>query len=201
MPKIDENYRCPISQKKIQKIVDPVLTPSGHIYERANLVAWIISSGGKDPLDVQKDLTVGMLIEGFAVREIVKKYEKDVKGLKDGMGDMLQVLEALNKQNKLLKKQLVLATWKEHGQDIDKKLKKGSSETREDELKKYKEKVLKSTDDEELETAVKDTKTLKSEDIAKRRYFNFKWLGNSETTRVASEFQDKVTASKGWSNV
>ena len=143
-----------------------------------------------------------MLVKGFAVKEIVKKYQKDLHKAEVELAGMKTLADAVLEQNKLLKKQVVLATWGEHGRGIDKKLDKGSSifsdEKRTAELKKYKEKVLKSEDDQQLKKAVQDTGTLTSADFAKRRYFNFKWLGNSETTKVVSEFQDKVTASKGW---
>lgn len=205
---IEEDYICPLSAKLISEIEEPALTPSGHIYERADLLAWIAKSGGKDPIDVAKPLTVEMLIPNFAVKEVLKKHKSDMSKMLQAMekaqakhdkqiGKMSDLLEGVLEQNKLLKKQAVKATWNQFGTGIDKQLTKSSTEDRKAALKAYKDQVLASADDEEFQVAVQDTAPLLKKEISSHRMLS--WFRKySSTTTVALEFENNVTKVKGW---
>jgi len=196
------DYICPISNKLIGDIVEPVLTPSGHIYEKADLFAWLKKSGNKDPYDVTKTLTVEMLIPNFAIKEIASSYgnlKKEVATLKTEASETQLLLLAVLEQNKLLKKQLVRAAWNEHGKAIDKKLDKtwGQDPARQALLKHYKAAVLDSEDELQFQGAVQNTEVFKMPDYSKRRWFTM-FGGTGDTAKVAVEFESNVTKSKGW---
>jgi regulator of replication initiation timing len=105
--------------------------------------------------------------------------------------------ESLKKENQQLRSGYVNPMWTKHGSEIDRKLKKGSSSERTDALKDYAAKVKEAYGDIALQQAVNAADKFKEPQFAKPRFFA-KFVKTSETSRVATEFQAKVSQELGW---
>jgi hypothetical protein len=63
-----QEFEDPISQ---EMMTDPVMTPSGHTYERASITEWI-DSHGTDLFGTP--LTVAQLVPNIALRNVIERY-------------------------------------------------------------------------------------------------------------------------------
>lgn len=99
----DEEYIDLIAYKPIQEMIDPVLTPqTGHIYDREDIVNWIIRNG-TDPIDRDKALTRDMLVPGRFIKQIYqvseKRHEQEREEDKSAALQRKQAIEERNAKN------------------------------------------------------------------------------------------------------
>lgn len=110
---------------------------------------------------------------------------------------LIQENRTLRQENEQLKKGYINPIWHDFGSKIDQKIDRCSTLEKKEALKLYSSKIKSCLDDDELKEAVNDIKLLQSEEIKKPYYFPF-FDRVSETSKVVTEFKDKVTELKKW---
>jgi hypothetical protein len=101
MKLLEDEFKCPISQRTIQ---NPVITPAGISYEKEALEEWLdvdaIDPSTKKPLGRDK------LIQNLALKGLISKIYKEVPKLERSSDEKDDKIANLTEENTHLRKEL-----------------------------------------------------------------------------------------------